>query len=206
MKRAFLILYLLVFAFSGLGSAKKCPITAVPNQSRSGMKHKKPPADIKASKVTVAEMIDWPVPKGIAVAKVREAHHPIDARETKAFELRGDVWRFVMEDNDCDYHLEVSEPGGSSSDDRVIVEISNNRFASTARKTFEKELAKMRTDKLVSGDKFKEPMHIVVKGIAFFDGAHFSTKHPTKVGFKHGTEKVQTLWELHPVYELSASH
>jgi len=205
MKRAFLILYGLVFALSGLSIAKKCPTTAIPYQSRSGMKHKKPPADIKASRITVGKMIGWPDPEGITSAKVREAHRPIDARETKAFELRGDVWRFVMEANDCDYHLEVSEPGGRSSDDRVIVEIPNNRFASTARRSFETELAKMRTEKLVSGDKFKEPMHIVVKGIAFFDGAHFSTKHP-KVGFKHGTEQVQTLWELHPVYELSASH
>lgn len=203
MKRASLVLCVIVFALSGLSSAKKCPTTAVPNQSRSGMKHKKPPTGIRASRVTVEEMIDWPDPKDITIAKVREAHRPIDARETKAFELRGDVWRFVMEANDCDYHLEVSEPGGRSADDRVIVEIPNNQFASTARRTFESELAKMRTEKLVSADKFKEP--IVVKGMAFFDGAHFSTKHP-KVGFKHGTKQVQTLWELHPVFELSASH
>jgi hypothetical protein len=37
--------------------------------------------------------------------------------------LDSDLWAINIEPNDCDFHLEVSEVGGSVDSDRVIVEI-----------------------------------------------------------------------------------
>jgi len=107
--------------------------------------------------------------------------------------------------NDCDLHLEMSKPGGNNTDDRVIVEIPANTFAGTPRTIILKKLTEMKKQHLVQGgSNLKESVRITVTGIAFFDGTHWSSNDPTsKVGNGHGTDKVKTLWELHPVFKLT---
>jgi hypothetical protein len=60
---------------------------------------------------------------------------PIDPKENQVFTVEGDLWRVVVEANDCDFHLELSAPGAGIAADRVIVEVSKrlvNRRRSAA--------------------------------------------------------------------------
>ena len=96
------------------------PTTAIDHQSRTQLKHRGPNVqNVSFTQVTVEDMLNWPNPAQI----VRTSNSPIDNRENQAFTLFGDIWRVKVEDNDCDFHVEMSAPGNSQDADRVIVEI-----------------------------------------------------------------------------------
>lgn len=74
MKKALLTLLLslaLCLSNSLLGQ-KTCPTTAVDNKSRTLMKHKKPSESIRATRTSVVEMVNWPDPANLTIAKVSE--------------------------------------------------------------------------------------------------------------------------------------
>src|SRR5437870_5168354 len=101
------------------------PHTNPVKQERAQMKHRPavPKAEIESlAHTTVNDMLKWPVPP-ITTTPVRTQQTPIDAQEHKLYQLTADVWLVKLADDDCDYHLEVTAPGGSKNDARVIVEI-----------------------------------------------------------------------------------
>ena len=176
------------------------PTTPIGSQSRTKLKHRVV-ATTSAQATTVAAMVAWAVPN-LSNPKVRRANTPIDPREQLEFTLRGDLWRIKQEGNDCDFHLEISAPGGSDTDGRVIVEIPREQTAIRDR-LIKAVKDSGNGDLTQSPDKdFAMALPITVTGYAFIDGTHWTKKSPKK-GNKHGTQYVGTLWELHPVLNLT---
>ena len=64
---------------------------------------------------------------------VRRRDVAIDPREEQAVTLEGDLWRVVVEANDCDLHLELSAPGGGVDAPRVIAEVPAGPGCQAAR-------------------------------------------------------------------------
>jgi hypothetical protein len=62
-------------------------------------------------------------PAGITTPKQRRLDEPFARRENEVYLLEGDLWRVKLEDNDCDFHLELSAPGAAKTASRIIVEI-----------------------------------------------------------------------------------
>src|SRR5207244_12126316 len=90
----------------------------------TGMKHRTTPQQILGVLlITVTEIVESPPAVGVNSPVSQTSAQPIDPRETSVFTLKGDLWVVNIEPNDCDFHLEVSEVGGSVNSDRVIVEI-----------------------------------------------------------------------------------
>src|ERR1043165_2033570 len=179
------------------------PTTPKGSQARTKVKHRATPST-DAEDTSVADMITWKVPANLQDPQVRRANTTIDAREKRVFTVSGDLWRVKIEDNDCDFHLELSAPGGSSTDDRVIVEIPQEHKA--IRNALIKAIKDSGRGDLTSQRRldFETAMPITVTGLAFFDATHWSKKNPKK-GSGHGTEFVATLWELHPVFSLTTT-
>jgi hypothetical protein len=205
MKRILFLAIFTICAFPiSVGAQTQCPTTAVEKQQRTSIKHKKPPAGISVSTIDLTDMFSWRLPDNLDKT-TKNSNSIIDPREKKAFKITGDLWRVKFEMNDCDLHLELSKPGGNSTDRRVIVEIPANSFAGAARTRVLKKLTQMKKDHLVQGGSdLKQSARITVTGMAFFDGTHWSPNDPTsKIGNGHGTESVKTLWELHPVFKLT---
>jgi len=199
------------------------PTTAVGDQKRTKMKHRKPAS--KGTKVvaaTVVEILDWETPDDIADKEVKNSNAPIDELEDDVFEIEGDLWRVALEANDCDYHLELSAPGGNQKAARIIVEIPNDPEYINTRKDLLEALEPPDQGKLESSGEIKlnKPVRLKVRGSAFFDAAHYSPKfNPAKPGKckftkeqklkrgnGHGTCAVGTLWELHPIWVVEAGH
>lgn len=203
LSRTFVATALLLISYSAARAQAQCPTTPEPQQTRTRVKHRKPPSGIHVSTIQLSEMFDWDLPADISDPEVRASNEVIHDREGEAFEIEGDLWREKMEMNDCDLHLEVSEPGAGKSARRVIVEIPARAWANAIRQRILDRVAQMKKDKLATktGD-LKVPVRIKVTGVAFFDATHW-TKEKPKIGNKHGTEFVKTLWELHPVFRLA---
>jgi len=165
------------------------------------MKHRAPGLrNVSVNQTSVPEMLNWPNPAKIS----KNANSPIDARENQAFNFDADLWHVKVEGNDCDFHLEVSAPGDSSSADRVIVEIPQGAAFTQIRDLL--------IDTLISAGEgdlrhsksldLSQSLPIQITGFAFFDAFHYSRSNP-KRGHGHGTAAVGTIWELHPVWQLT---
>jgi len=195
------MLLFLCTAFTAFAQASPAcvPGTPVAIQSRTKLKHRQPPAAPSPAATTVAEMLTWSTPANIKSSKVRSSNTPIDPRENQALTVEGDLWRVEMEDNDCDFHLELTAPGGGPKDDRVIVEVPQDAEFAAQRQSILKALAD-------AGEPFPEPemkksIRIRVTGFAFYDAFHWMATNPQR-GKEHGTKFVGTIWELHPVWDV----
>ena len=183
------------------------PHTNPVKQERVQMKHRPavPKAQIDSlAHTTVDDMLKWPVPP-ITTTPVRTQQTPIEPQEHKLFQLTADAWLVKLADDDCDYHLEVTAPGGSANDPRVIVEIPQGPAYAEAAKALVQALHAQGTEIKTAGTPhlLKQPLRIIVKGYTFLDASHFDPNEPHK-GHAHGSSLVGTLWEIHPVLELVA--
>ncbi len=101
------------------------PKTAVANQSRTTLKHRKRPFLYSPISASVPNIIalNQQLPVGVKNASVRKQNVPISPIERKVYTVTGDLWRVTMEANDDEYHLEISARGAPRTANRIIVEI-----------------------------------------------------------------------------------
>ena len=177
------------------------PTKTVSQQNRTRMKHRSPPASSSGPTLTtVADMIATSSAAGTSTAGFRTAAGPIDPRENAVVTLKGDLWQINIEPNDCDFHLEISEVGGTAASDRVIVEIPQTAPFVAARNALLRALQAAGV-RLRSRTTLTEPIRVQVLGFMFFDAWHFSTTNPQR-GNNHGSAQVDSLWEVHPVWAI----
>jgi hypothetical protein len=197
------------------------PTTPVKDQSRTDLKHRKPPSKgTMVAQTTVADILNFDTPEDIRDKATRTSNSPIDDLENHAFEVEGSLWRVAKEANDCDYHLELSAPGKAKTAVRIIAEIPDDQPYTQTRMDLLKALDLADAKKLADhGDvTLSQAVHIRLTGLAFFDAFHYTlTYNPAKPGRckftkaqaaqrgrNHGTCAVGTLWELHPTWKLEA--
>ena len=148
-----------------------------------------PISDILKMKVTTAEK------KAIKL----DEDKPVD-REKKLISVTGYAWIIKLSGEDCDIHIELSADNKKSSK-RIIAEIPNTSGYCEFHKQILKDLVsrynltaknEYRFDKKDNGGK---PIKMTVAGYLFWDSGH-PTNH------NHGSNKVGSVWELHPVSSL----
>ena len=131
---------------------------------------------------------------------------PLAPRESALFTIEGDLWRVKVEDNDCDFHIELSAPGGTKTSPRIIVEIpQGGPFAQMRGKLLEELTANGYSLSVAKPTDLDEPLRVTVTGYAFYDSAHYSKKNLQK-GHGHGTQYVGTLWEIHPFWKITPAN
>jgi hypothetical protein len=180
------------------------PTTTLDRQFRTQMKHRTTTlADSSVHSTTVAQMLGWTAPPDVATFKTRKKDEALSARESEEFAVTGDLWRFIIEENDCDLHLELSAPGQTPTAPRIIVEVPQGdpfvAYRGDVLQALEDHGYTVAVGKSITLD---EPIRVIATGYAFYDGAHYSKKNPKK-GHNHGTKAVGTLWEIHPVMKIT---
>jgi hypothetical protein len=177
------------------------PTQPLAKQNRTSMKHRTPPHQNPGVKLmTVAEIGAASPAAGVNSPGYRTSSVPIDPREASVLTLKGDLWVINVEPNDCDFHLEVSEVGGSVDADRVIVEIPQKAPFVAARNALLNRLQAAGVT-LHARTKLTQPIRVQVLGFAFYDAWHFSATNPQR-GNHHGSPQVGSLWEIHPVWAI----
>ena len=192
-------LSLVLSATQGAAADITCTATkTVPTQNRTRMKHRTPPRSSSSPTLTtVAAMIAASPAAGRNTSGFRTAVGPIDPRENAVVILKGDLWQINVEPNDCDFHLEISEVGGTATSNRVIVEIPQTARFTATRNAFLRGLQAAGV-RLRSRTPLIHPIRVQVLGFMFFDAWHFSaTNHR---GNNHGSAQVDSIWEIHPVW------
>lgn len=194
----------LVFAAPTEISPLPSPTTAVANQSRTALKHRKRPLlyGVTIARVPQIIALNQQLPNGVKTPSVRKQNVPISPLEKNVYTVEGDLWRVKMEDNDDEYHLEISARGASRTANRIVAEIPAD-YAGTRQ-----QLLSMLPGNYIFKPKtsrdFTHSIPIRVTGYAFFDGHHWSSK--SLRGNKHGTAYTATLWEIHPVWKVESAH
>jgi hypothetical protein len=146
-------------------------------------------------------MLMWEAPaKALSSPAARRSNNPIDPKESQVFSVEGDLWRVAVEANDCDLHLELSAPGAGPAADRIIVEISQDPPYAATRRALLRHLAANHIT--IGGPVLTKPLRVHVTGFAFYDAFHFYSADPQR-GHDHGTAFVGTLWEIHPVWQVT---
>jgi hypothetical protein len=165
------------------------------------MKHRNPPPQNPGlTLLTVDQIVASSPAAGITQTGFRSIDSPLDPRESQVVTLKGDLWRVNVEANDCDFHLEISRVGGSSSDDRIIVEIPQAPKFLAARNALLQALTAHGV-KLKAQTPLATSIRVQVLGFSFFDAWHFSSNDPQR-GHAHGSAQVGSLWEIHPVWAI----
>jgi len=182
------------------------PTTAIENQSRTSLKHRKRPFLYHVFLAEVPDIIalNNSLPDGVANAAVRKRDVPISPIEREVYTVEGDLWRVKMEDNDDEYHLEISARGAKRTANRIIVEIPPGPGYEGTRLKLLSLLPGNYIFRPKTTRDFKQPIPIRVTGFAFFDGHHWTKK--SLRGNKHGTAYTATLWEIHPVWKVASAH
>ncbi|MBI5515506.1 MAG: hypothetical protein HY909_17125 [Deltaproteobacteria bacterium] len=189
--------------FPAEARAQGCvPTTELSRQYRTRMKHRAPVA-ANATPVTVTALLGWAPPAGVEDPRLRERDAPVDAREEQVLVVDGDLWRVKLEDNDCDFHLEISAPGAGPEAPRLVAEVPYGAPWESARAVV---LAAVGRASLRRGDRvdLSLPVRVRLTGLAFWDGAHWCHRDGAR-GCGHGTPMVASLWELHPVWRVEVA-
>ena len=169
-------------------------------QYRGTLKHRAP-GDPTGSMIHASDMYTWPkvtVDEAGAATQGPLANTP----EAKTFTLDAFLWQAKVEGNDCEIHLELNDSQTDSSANRVIVEIPPDPDVSSDYQTMLQLIKKTFPKTKVFGPdvafRFKKPVHMKITGFGFFDGVHEHFAQTEGGNGGHGSQSVQTFWELHP--------
>jgi len=182
------------------------PTKPVTLQSRTTLKHRKRPLLYSPIPAAVPNIIalNQQLPAGVKNVSVRGRNAPISPIENNVYTVEGDLWRVKMEDNDDEYHLEISARGASRTTDRIVAEIPPDPAYAGTRRQLVSMLPGSYIFKPKTSRDLAHSIPIRVTGYAFFDGHHWSSK--SLRGNKHGTAFTATLWEIHPVWKVEPAH
>ncbi|HWY67724.1 MAG TPA: hypothetical protein VNX88_03615 [Terriglobales bacterium] len=92
--------------------------------------------------------------------------------------------------SDCDLHLEISEEPSKTAS-RMIVETPGTQEYCLPRASFFADLERRGITITDVNQELSQPFPVEVIGVAFRDQVH-------PMGFARGSDRVDTLWELHP--------
>jgi hypothetical protein len=128
-------------------------------------------------------------------------------RELDVYVVRGWIRRIERSKDDGDWHMELTVSPTSPPESCIVAEIPLGTLGAVytlARRQLDSLLAGRRLDK--DGD-LRTPLAVWITGAAFFDGQHRKATRKRDItdgGHGRCNTSLRALWELHPVYDISA--
>ncbi len=153
--------------------------------------------------VDVSDILGW-TPRTIT-AKDKCASRA--GQELSVYTVTAWVRRVKLHESDGDWHIEITEeestPVPSSC---IIVEIPAPKSGTVYQQARDQLAALVDTTQLGKGGDLGTPIQVSFTGAAFFDGYHQKKTATGARASQHGrcNSSVRALWELHPVYKVSA--
>lgn len=202
---------ILLFASSSFCQSSDCPCGATKGpHRRKAVKNRAVPASISPKRtVKIREMIrTWDITNEEFAQEPAQTY----PREDSVFRVSGYLHRANISGDDCDIHIEIAA-SRSHGAKHVIVEIPNTQAYCAVRQKFIDGI--IGKEKVTDGGTaaieklgktaviFKSPPKITVTGYAFLDTGHWSKDDHQRGNKSHGSEYVWSLWEIHPVLDIS---
>jgi hypothetical protein len=106
---------------------------------------------------------------------------------------------------DLDWHIELTQTAKTKSSKCIVVEIPDPQYGSVfaaARQDF----LDLIINSTIKNKRIVPPVRVTVTGPAFFDAEHRGARGTTKPPHGHGhcNASSSALWEIHPVYQVTA--
>ncbi len=197
-----LLFFIASLSSSGFSQLAKCPCgETLGSHVRIKMKNRSVPSSLNSTAVSPKDMIAWAVPS----PKYEEEPATPYAKENSIYTVKGYAHIVKISEDDCDIHIELSSNKGNTAD-RIIAEIPNTNDYCAVRDSLLKALKQKYhfTGNSKSFDTKSGFPKLTITGYAFWDTAHWSKKGvKDKKGHAHGSSKVATLWEIHPILSIS---
>jgi len=135
--------------------------------------------------VTVADILAW------SEGAEPGPRTPRSGKELTLFRIRKAYLQtaFIRE-SDCDLHVEISEQPDKNAA-RMIIETPGTTEYCESRTSVFSDLQHRGLTLSVLNQELPQPLPVEVVGVAFRDQSH-------PVWFARGSDRVATLWELHP--------
>ena len=137
----------------------------------------------------------------------RDMCAPRGAREDSVFVLVGWVRRIRLQESDGDWHVELTAAPTTPVDSCIIVEIPAERYGVIYSRARAALASRVDTTQLGPRGDLRPPVRVRFTGAAFFDGFHQrAAPGGTLHADQHGrcNSSLRALWELHPVYGVTA--
>lgn len=135
--------------------------------------------------ITVGAILAWPPGPDPGPRTARSGN------ELKMFRIRKAYMQTAFfRRSDCDLHVELSEQPEKNAP-RMIVETPGAPDYCASRTEVYSDLQRSGIALTDLNQELSPPLNVEVEGVAFRDQAH-------PVWFARGSDKVTTLWELHP--------
>ncbi len=154
--------------------------------------------------VDVSDVLTW-TPRAITAQD--QCAHRI-GREQNVYSVTAYVRRIKLHETDGDWHIEITEeeytPVPASC---IIVEIPAPAYGDVYRQARDQLAALVDTTHLAAKGDLDASVLVTFTGAAFFDGYH---QKMTSTGSKHASQhgrcnsSLSALWELHPIYAVTA--
>lgn len=168
------------------------------HQDRSNAKHATNfgSFNVKGKSITPETMYAW---EDSYAAKTKNiTTKPNSARvpntpEDTLYVLRGYLWMVKIENNDCDFHMEIGPLDKSMT--RMIVEIpkENKAMQEKVKRYLDSLKLTIKGCPNLTDSHFNTGIPIIVTGLGFYDASH-------KPNTNHGDEHtLKYSWELHPI-------
>jgi hypothetical protein len=138
----------------------------------------------------------------------------LNVKEGDFLTVRGFLYLVATEDNDCEYHIQISDQPRTTTDkpagdeDCLIVEVARpdsfqdaeiQKRAQTVRDLIKTKLV-ANHEPGPSGNVMQHVVSVEVSGQLFFDDAHLKSDGTSELRGKRDM-KSKTLWELHPIFD-----
>ena len=137
----------------------------------------------------------------------RDMCAPRTGREDSVFVLVGWVRRVRLQESDGDWHVELTSARATPVDSCIIVEIPAERYGVIYSRARAALASLVDTTQLGPRGDLRPPVRVRFTGAAFFDGFH---QQAPAGGPPHASQhgrcnsSLGALWELHPVYAVTA--
>jgi hypothetical protein len=137
--------------------------------------------------------------------RIPDAIAPVQLHEGDIITIQGYLHLVATEDNDCDYHIQVSM-SPTNGDHCIIVEVPRPDYAATpelrthfqnVRSFILKNLLKNK-EPSATGNVMQHPTYVSITGQFFYDDAHVGDP-------PRGKKKMHAanLWEVHPITNIA---
>lgn len=153
--------------------------------------------------VDVSDILGW----GPRTISAKDKCASRVGRERNVYTVTAWVRRIKLHESDGDWHIEITEeedtPVPSSC---IIVEIPAPSNGTVYQQARDQLAALVDTTQLGKGGDLGTPVQVSFTGAALFDGYHQKKTATGARASQHGrcNSSVRALWELHPVYKVSA--
>lgn len=202
MKKISILIFVLLFSITSFKPSVDCGCDYLGKAAhkRQQIKNRLPVNSVEPTHLLISDILKMQISKS-EKDEIKADPNKAIIKENEIVSITGYAWVIKLSAEDCDIHIELSETNDRAAS-RVIAEVPNTKeYCNLHAKILSDLVTKYHLHKkkeyhFDKTDNGGEPIKINLTGYLFWDSGHPTNKN-------HGSDKVGSVWEVHPVFKLN---